>query len=94
MQPVRVQVREEEEEEAIAAIQRCKRDGDVSLDAEEIKIMEARFTRLGKEKAYSGQQYQEMTQRVILNGTAANSVSGGLRRWGPRNVSSNGATPC
>lgn len=63
-----LQVRDEEEEDAMDVIRRNRRAGDVSLDYEELKIMEHRFTRLGKEKAASGHAYQEMTKHVIISG--------------------------
>jgi hypothetical protein len=62
------QVREEEEEDAMDVVRRNRREGDVALDREELKIVEERFTRIGKEKSASGQAYQEMTKHVILSG--------------------------
>jgi hypothetical protein len=63
-----VQVRDEEEEEALEFIKRNRRLGDVELDVEELKMLEQRFSRIGKEKTQSGQAYQEMTKNVIVSG--------------------------
>ena len=49
-------------------IRRNRRDGDVALDLEGVKLLEQRFTRIGKEKAQSGHAYKEMTEHVIATG--------------------------
>ena len=63
-----MQVREEEEEEALEYIRRNRRQGDVQIEAEELKMLGNRFSRIGKEKSQSGQAYQEMTKSVIVSG--------------------------
>ena len=55
-------------------VRRNRRDGDVSLDYEELKIVGHRFTRLGKEKAASGHAYQEMTKHVIVSGATQEAL--------------------
>ena len=49
-------------------IRRNRRDGDGALDLEGVKLLEQRFTRIGKEKAQSGHAYKEMTEHVIATG--------------------------
>ena len=64
----RVQVREEEERNALAAVKRNRRAGDVELDFDELKLVAGRFSRIGKAKSASGAAYRNMTSRVILHG--------------------------
>lgn len=53
----------------VGTIRRNRRDGDVEIELEEVKLLEQRFTRIGKEKAQSGHAYKEMTEHVICTGT-------------------------
>lgn len=64
----RVQVREDEERNALAAVKRNRRAGDVELDFDELKLVAGRFSRIGKAKSASGAAYRNMTSRVILHG--------------------------
>lgn len=41
----------------------------MSIGLEGVKLLEQRFTRIGKEKAQSGHAYKEMTEHVITTGT-------------------------
>jgi hypothetical protein len=66
-----MQVREEEEEDAMDTIRRNRRDGDVTLELDEVQRLQQRFTRIGKEKAQSGHAYREMTEHVIISGASS-----------------------
>jgi hypothetical protein len=68
------QVRDEDEEVALEFIRRNRRHGDVNIEFEEIKILENRFSRIGKEKCVSGKAYQEMTRTVIVSGALPKKV--------------------
>ena len=63
-----MQVRDEEEEEAIEAVKRCRRNGDAALGFDDLKTVAARFSRLGKCKSLSGKAYRVMTKTVVVNG--------------------------
>lgn len=62
------QVRQEEEYDAIDTIRRQRRQGPEGINIDEVKLLEQRFTRIGKEKAQSGKAYKEMTEHVITTG--------------------------
>jgi hypothetical protein len=51
-------------------IRRNRRGEAVSIDMEEVKLLEQRFTRIGKEKsAQSALAYKDLTEHVICRGT-------------------------
>lgn len=56
-------------------IRRQRREGPDSINIDEVKLLEQRFTRIGKEKAQSGKAYKEMTEHVITTGASPNSPS-------------------